>query len=84
MSEQGRNLLEKALRLPLRERSELAAKLLRSLDDEEKELSPEEWERVWSAEIKRRLRDIDEGRTKTIDGDEALRRARQVLKKRRR
>jgi putative addiction module component (TIGR02574 family) len=83
MSEDARHLLEGALRLPLDERSQLAERLLRSLEDEEASLPPEEWERLWSEEITRRLREIDEGRTQLVDGDNALARARAVLKPRR-
>jgi hypothetical protein len=35
-------------------RADLAAELLRSLDDEEEALAPEEVERRWAAEITRR------------------------------
>lgn len=41
---------------------------------------PTDWERLWTDEIARRLREIDEGRAKLVDGDEALARARAVLK----
>jgi putative addiction module component (TIGR02574 family) len=82
MSDEARHLLEEALRLPLEERSQLAEKLLRSLDAEEASLSPADWERMWSDEVARRLREIDGGRTQLIDGDEALARARATLKRR--
>lgn len=82
MSDDVRHLLEEALRLPLGERSQLAERLLRSLDDDEAGLAPAEWERLWSDEIARRLREIDEGRAHLLDGDEALARARAVLKPR--
>ena len=82
MSDEARHLLEEALRLPLGERSRLAERLLRSLEDEEAQLSPAEWERVWTEEIARRLRDLDEGRVHLLDGDEALVRVRATLKPR--
>ncbi|MCF6312219.1 MAG: addiction module protein [Verrucomicrobiales bacterium] len=54
------------LHLSQPERSQLATRLLESLDkDEDIEISPE-----WREELHRRVRDIDEGRTKLIDQDE--------------
>jgi len=82
MSNEARHLLEEALRLPLGERSQLAERLLHSLEDEEAKLAPAEWERLWTDELKRRLHEIDEGRVQLIDGDEALARVRAALKPR--
>jgi hypothetical protein len=79
MSGDSRHILEEALRLPIKERSRVAADLLRSLEDEEGDLSPEEWERAWGEEVTRRVRAIDAGEAKLIDGDEALRRVRAKL-----
>ena len=47
-------MLEEALRLPVEERADVAAELLRSLDDAERTLPQEEVERRWSREITRR------------------------------
>jgi len=69
-----KSLLEEAMALPEAQRAELAALLLRSLEpDDEPELSDEEWQQAWSAEIERRLRSIDDGSAKPVDGDEVLR-----------
>ena len=85
MSDQTRQVLKQALRLPQRERATLVAELLRTLDDEGDEgLTQEEWETAWAAEINRRVREIREGKAELIDGDEALRRVRAGLKPRRR
>jgi hypothetical protein len=85
MSDQTRQVLKQALRLPQRERATLVAELLRTLDDEGDEgLTQEEWEKAWAAEINRRVREIREGNADLIDGDEALRRVRAGLKPRRR
>ncbi|HSR98974.1 MAG TPA: addiction module protein [Kofleriaceae bacterium] len=65
-------VLDQALRLPDEERSKLAASLLRSLEPEGDELSPDEWDRVWSAELEKRLREVREGTAKLVDGDEVL------------
>ncbi|HSJ63456.1 MAG TPA: addiction module protein, partial [Gemmatimonadaceae bacterium] len=43
-----------ALRLPINERADVAAELLRSLDEAERTLPPEEVDRRWAEEITRR------------------------------
>ena len=60
-------LEDKVLRLPREDRSKLASRLLESLDEDDAELSPE-----WRSELQRRVRDIDEGRTKLIPHDEVI------------
>jgi putative addiction module component (TIGR02574 family) len=50
-------LLQEALRLPRRERADVAAELLASLDDEPTE-DPQELEKAWAAEIERRARRV--------------------------
>jgi putative addiction module component (TIGR02574 family) len=81
MSDAAQQLLEEALRLSIEERSKLIEKLIQSVDEEEASLSPEEWERVWTAELMRRNQQIDKGEVELIDGDEALRRVRTSLTK---
>lgn len=83
MSDDARHLLEEALRLPLGERSQLAERLLRSLEEEEAELSPADWERLWTEELERRLSEIDARSAQLVDGDEALARVRATVKPRR-
>ena len=57
-----------ALKLPQSARAYLAEVLLESLDPEDDfEVSPE-----WLAEARRRGREIDSGRGKTVSGPEAL------------
>lgn len=82
MSDAARHVLAEALRLPVKERADLAAQLLRSLDDEEREeaVSPDEWQRVWTAEIEKRMREIREGKVALIDGDEVFREIQASLK----
>ncbi len=72
MSDQARHVLEEALRLPVEERADVAAELLRSLDDAERTISPEEVERRWSEEITRRAE-------RAIRGDSVGRDANAVL-----
>ena len=62
---------EQALRLPPKERSELAHRLLVSLDGEPED-SPEAIAKAWEEEIARRVADMDAGRTKWIPADEVF------------
>jgi putative addiction module component (TIGR02574 family) len=65
MSPETENVIEKALRLPKDARALLAEKLLESLDHEEEfEVPPE-----WREEIRRRCRELDEGKAELISGD---------------
>ena len=54
------NLVAAALKLPHKERAELASQLIRSLDD----LPEAEWEEVWAAEAERRLVSVRTGRSR--------------------
>jgi hypothetical protein len=79
------SLLEQALQLPEAERGKLAVQLLRTLDpDDEDELTRGEWEAAWSAEIDRRVREVDDGTAELLDGDEVLAEARAWLDAQRR
>ena len=62
---------EQALRSPLKERSELAHRLLVSFDGEPED-SPEAITRASDEEIARRVADIDAGRTKWILADAVM------------
>ena len=54
------------LHLPLPDRSRLVARLLASLEEErEAEITP-----AWKEELRRRVEDIDKGRTELISGEE--------------
>ena len=66
-----KDIEEQALRLPLKERSELAHRLLVSLDGEPED-SPEAIAKAWDEEIARRVADMDAGRTKWIPADEVM------------
>jgi putative addiction module component (TIGR02574 family) len=69
-------VLQEALALSAEDRGRLVSALLRSLEPEdpedEKALTETEWERVWTAELDRRLRDFDEGRAKGIPYEQAM------------
>ena len=66
-----KELEEQALRLPPKERSELAHRLLVSLDGEPED-SPEAIAKAWDEEIARRVADMDAGRTQWIPADEVF------------
>ena len=54
-------LEEEVLHLPRMDRSQLASRLLESLDQDEHELSPE-----WREELQRRVGNIEAGKTKLV------------------
>ena len=60
-----------ALRLSPNERSELAHRLIVSLEGEPED-SPEAIAKAWDEEIARRVADMDAGRTKWIPADEVM------------
>lgn len=68
-------LTQAALKLPHRERVELMERLAVSLEGEAASpLSP-----AWRDEIRRRIRDYEEGRTNTIPAEEVFRSIRERL-----
>lgn len=72
MSNQARQVLEEALRLPIDERADVAAELLRSLDEAESILPPDEVERRWTEEITRRAERAARGESVGRDANEVL------------
>ena len=60
-----------ALKLSIKERSELAHRLIVSLDGEP-EGTPEEIAKAWEEEIARRVADMDAGRTKWSSMEEVM------------
>lgn len=63
-------LLDEAMKLPESERRVLALRLLESVGDD----SPEDIERAWAEEARKRLDDIRSGRSQPVAWDEARRR----------
>ena len=61
------DLLNNAMRLPDEQRAALAAALIESLDHE----VDDDDETAWSAEIARRLREVESGQVKTIPWPQA-------------
>ena len=66
------DLLAEARKLPLDERAELAAEILKTLD----EVSEAESEALWNQEVDRRIRTAREQGIPSIPGEEVLARAR--------
>ena len=71
---------KQALQLPLKERSELAHRLIVSLDGEPED-SPEAIALAWDEEIARRVAEIDAGTAKLVPREEALTEIDELLKK---
>ncbi len=71
-------LLQEALKLPRRERADVAAELLASLDDELTD-DPQELEKAWAAEIERRARRVLAGESTGAPWDEVKRRVERRL-----
>ena len=81
MSPRAQELLREAMALPVKERADLAAELLASLDDAAAE-DPEEVEAAWAAEIERRARRVMTGETAGIPWEDVRRRAEAELRRR--
>lgn len=76
-------VLAAALELPTRERAELAARLLESLDESTDELTEAEWEAAWTSEAQHRLAQLDSGEVEAVPLKDALAQIRAELKRRR-
>ena len=72
---QAKEILEAALRLDNDDRAAIAEELWASLDP-----SPDESvEKAWASEVESRIKDLDEGRVKSVPLDEARARIAQSL-----
>ena len=69
MTQQGLDLLQKALSLSEEERADLACSLMESLDVAVDEGA----ESAWNEEIGRRIAELDSGKAKTVPWDEVQR-----------
>ena len=67
-----------AMQLPLKERSELAHRLIVSID-RAPEGTPEEIAKAWDEEISRRVADMEAGRTRWTPADEVMARLRRKV-----
>ena len=80
MSPRAQELLREAMALPVKERADLAAELLASLDDAAS-ADPAEVEAAWAAEIERRARRVMTGETAGIPWEDVRRRAEADLRR---
>jgi hypothetical protein len=70
-----------AAKLTPAQRAELADELLRSLDPPaDDDATPEEIERAWILEAKRRSDEVARGEVEMLDGEESMARIRQMLR----
>jgi putative addiction module component (TIGR02574 family) len=77
MSSNLDQLTADAMRLPLRDRVQLAQRLVETLEDEVEF----DTESLWFAEAERRLEELHGGKVEGIDSDEAFRTAREALER---
>jgi putative addiction module component (TIGR02574 family) len=71
-------VLAEALRLDTRQRAEVAAKLIASLDGEPEE----DVEAAWAAEAERRIEEVEGGRAKLVAWEDVERRIEREIRKR--
>jgi hypothetical protein len=82
VSDQARQVLEHALRLPIEDRANVAAELLRSLDEAEQSMPLEAVERLWAQEITRRAESAIAGESVGRDASVVLNSIESKLRKR--
>ncbi len=68
----AQSVLEEALKLPAKERADVAAELLSSLDEAEAD-DPAEVERLWAEEVERRARRVLAGESEGTSWSEVRR-----------
>lgn len=78
MSSNLDQLTADAMKLPLRDRVQLAQRLVSTLDDEVET----DTEALWFAEAERRLEELRSGKVQGIDSDDAFRIARESIARR--
>jgi putative addiction module component (TIGR02574 family) len=81
MSPRAQELLREALALPVKERADVAAQLLASLDDAAA-VDPAEVEAAWAEEIERRARRVWRVRPSGIPWEDVRQRAEAELRRR--
>ena len=72
MTREAATLLDEALKLSAEERAQLAARLLRSLDNEsDDDFDQAAYDDAWGAEVQKRLEEVDRGEVKPVSWQEA-------------
>jgi putative addiction module component (TIGR02574 family) len=77
MSSKLDQLTADAMKLPLRDRVQLAQRLVSTLDDEVET----DTEALWFAEAERRLEELRSGKVQGVSGEESFRNGRESLKR---
>ncbi len=75
MMQEAQELLKKALALSVKERADLAGRLIESLD----ETFDEDAEAAWQEEISRRLEEVRSGKVKTVSWNDVRQKGRSLL-----
>lgn len=70
-------IVANAMKLPLRERIQLAQQLISSVDEQ----LEEDVEALWFAEAERRLDELQSGKVQGVPSDEAFSKARDALRR---
>ena len=72
------DLIDRTMHLPLKDRAELARRLILSLEDKRVE---EDVDEAWEMEIERRIAAYERGDTTAVDWQDAVARAKASLRK---
>jgi len=80
MARQIEEIEKELFELSTEDRARVVRDLIASLDHDEQQLSPEEWESAWKAELLKRQQDLVTGKSNLMPGDEVFRQARKRLK----
>jgi len=77
MSDLARKFMEEALLLPREDRAELVDQLLQSLNTP----TQKEIDRLWAEESERRVRDYENGKVESLNGEMVIKEIRDKYKK---
>ena len=67
-----KEVVKMALALPKKARDKLVHQLLELDDPPEEKISRKEWNRLWKAELEKRLKDMQSGRDKGIPAERVM------------
>lgn len=76
MSNLANKIVEQALLLPRDDRAELVEKLLQSLNTP----LQEEMDKLWAEEAEKRVKEVEEGKVKVLDGEQVIKEVKTRLK----
>lgn len=77
MSDLAKKFMEEALLLPREDRAELVEQLLQSLNTP----TQKEIDRLWAEEAEKRVREYEEGKVESLNGDMVIKEIRDKYKK---